>query len=103
MGWRRLRAHDRRRLQAGLRLQQDESGDSREVTALQREVDQGICVPMSNWTLGEYLEHWLAEVEKPNCAPKTHKRYELVVRRHILPRLGRKKLSGVVRRCRDPC
>ncbi len=62
------------------------------LTELQRELDRGIRVPVENWTVQEYLEHWLADVVKPSRAPKTHQGYELVVRRHIVPRIGRKKL-----------
>jgi integrase len=62
------------------------------LTELQRELDRGVRVPVENWTVREYLEHWLADVVKPNRAPKTYQGYELVVRRHIAPRIGRKKL-----------
>ena len=62
------------------------------LTELQRELDRGVRVPVENWTVQQYLEHWLATVVKPNRAPKTHQGYELVVRRHIGPEIGRKKL-----------
>jgi integrase len=39
-----------------------------------------------------YLQHWLETVVKPNRAPKTYQGYELAVRRHIAPRIGKKKL-----------
>ncbi len=65
------------------------------LTALQRELDRGVRVPVENWTVQEYLEHWLRDVVKPNRAPKTHQGYELVVRRHIAPRIGRKKLRAL--------
>lgn len=32
---------------------------------------------------------------KPHRAPKTYQGYELVVRRHILPNLGKRRLRGV--------
>ncbi len=62
------------------------------LTELQRELDRGVRVPVENWTVQQYLDHWLATVVKPSRAPKTHQGYELVVRRHIGPGIGRKKL-----------
>lgn len=62
------------------------------LTELQRELDRGVRVPVENWTVQQYLEHWLSNVVKPNRAPKTYQGYELVVRLHIGPRIGRKEL-----------
>lgn len=42
-----------------------------------------------------YLEYWLETVVKPNRAPKTYQGYELVVRLHIVPRIGTKKLRAL--------
>ncbi len=65
------------------------------LTALQRDLDRGVRVPAENWTVEAYLTHWLETVVRPHKAPKTHQGYELVVRRHILPVLGRKRLRGL--------
>ena len=62
---------------------------------LQKELDVGLRVPVENWNLQGYLEHWLETVVRPNRAPKTYQGYELVVRRHIGPRLGRRKLRAL--------
>lgn len=43
----------------------------------------------------QYLQHWLATVVQANRAPKTYQGYELAVRRHILPALGRKRLKNL--------
>jgi integrase len=59
---------------------------------LQRELDAGTLVSVENWTVKAYLEHWLESVVKPNRAPKTYQGYELVVRLHIGPRIGNRKL-----------
>lgn len=63
------------------------------LTALQRGIDRGLTVPSQSWTVDEYLRHWLATVVKPNRMPKTHQGYELAVRKHIVPALGRKRLT----------
>ncbi|GAB2752703.1 site-specific integrase [Terrabacter koreensis] len=59
---------------------------------LLREVDAGVRVSVENWNVEGYLQYWLEIVVKPNRAPKTYQGYELAVRRHIAPRLGKKKL-----------
>ena len=65
------------------------------LTALQRELDRGVRVPEEKWSVQEYLDFWLEEVVKPNRAPKTYQGYELVVRLHIVPKLGKKRLTGL--------
>lgn len=65
------------------------------LTVLQRDLDRGVRVPAENWTVEAYLKHWLDAVVKPHKAPKTYQGYELVVRRHILPTLGRKRLKSL--------
>jgi integrase len=62
------------------------------LTALQRDLDRGVRISEERWTMEAYLTHWLETVVRPNRAPKTHQGYELVVRRHIVPILGRKRL-----------
>lgn len=39
-------------------------------------------------TVGEHLDHWLADVAKPNVRANTWERYEVVVRKHLKPRVG---------------
>ena len=65
------------------------------LAALQGELDRGVRVSEENWTIEGYLAHWLETVVRPNRAPKTHQGYELVVRRHIVPVLGRKRLRSL--------
>ena len=65
------------------------------LTALLSELDRGVRISEENWTIDRYLAHWLETVVRPNRAPKTHQGYELVVRRHIVPVLGRKRLRSL--------
>jgi len=65
------------------------------LTALLRDVDRGLTVAAENWTVEQYLDHWLSSVVKPNRAPRTYQGYELVVRRHLVPMLGRKRLKAL--------
>lgn len=74
------------------------------LTDLQKELDAGVRVSVENWTVKGYLDHWLDTVVKPNRAAKTYQGYELVVRLHIGPRIGTKKLRALtVRDVRIMC
>ncbi|MFO0848372.1 MAG: site-specific integrase [Gemmataceae bacterium] len=39
-------------------------------------------------TVGDHLDHWLADVARPNTRPNTWERYEQIVRLHLKPRIG---------------
>jgi integrase len=65
------------------------------MTAVQRDMDRGVRMPEDNWTVEGYLRHWLEHVVRPNRAPKTHQGYELIVRLHIAPTLGKKRLRAL--------
>jgi integrase len=71
---------------------------------LLREVDAGVRASAENWNVEAYLQHWLETVVKPNRAPKTYQGYELAVRRHIAPHIGKRKLRTLsVRDVRVMC
>ncbi|MDR7301623.1 hypothetical protein [Haloactinomyces albus] len=53
--------------------------------------DRGVPVAAESWTLGQYLEYWLENVVRMR-RPKTYQGYEGVVRRYLMPGLGKKKL-----------
>ncbi len=44
---------------------------------------------------GEYLERWLESSVKGNVSPRTYSNYQLQVRRHFTPALGRIKLKDL--------
>ncbi len=62
------------------------------ITELQAQENQGIPVPDTNMSLGDYLTYWLATVVKVHRRPKTYQGYESVARVHLIPGLGRKKI-----------
>jgi integrase len=62
---------------------------------LATELNSGVVVSVENWDVKAYLEHWLETVVRPNRAPKTYQGYELAVRRHIAPQIGKKKLRAL--------
>lgn len=81
---------------AGERYRKYVKGKTYEVTRqawlkLRDEANHG---PVSSDTqkLAEFLGYWLAEVIKPNLAPKTYEKYEAFSRLHIVPYLGDKRV-----------
>jgi hypothetical protein len=46
-----------------------------------------------NWTVADYLSYWLREVVREDRRPKTYQGYEGVVRLHLIPGLGKKRIG----------
>ncbi len=75
----------------------------RALTARKREVDTGTWRELSSETLASYAERWLAHRDparvggggRARLSPSTFEGYRLNVRRHVLPRLGRRTLSSL--------
>lgn len=63
------------------------------LTKLVEQSDQGIPVASKSWTAAEYLTYWLRHVVYEERKPKTYQGYEGVVRLHLIPGLGKKRLS----------
>ena len=67
-------------------------GPKREAEALLVQLlhqrDTGIDVPPGKLSVTEFLQRWLATYARPNTAPKTFRRYEQLVRVHMVPTLG---------------
>ncbi|MFA9559675.1 N-terminal phage integrase SAM-like domain-containing protein [Evansella sp. AB-rgal1] len=49
-------------------------------------------------TFGDYLEYWLSAYAKSSTAPNTYKGYERMIRVHLKPSLGEKKLRSLTTR-----
>lgn len=65
----------------------------KKLTDLVRQSDQGVPVTTVSWTVGEYLTYWLQHVAREDRRPKTYQGYEGVVRLHLIPGLGQKRLA----------
>ncbi|WP_322751929.1 MULTISPECIES: site-specific integrase, partial [unclassified Frankia] len=63
------------------------------LTDLKANSDQGIPTEATGWTVGRFLTYWLEQIVKPACKPRTYQGYEVVVRVHLVPALGKKKLN----------
>lgn len=75
----------------------------RALTARKREVDTGTWREPSSETLATYAERWLAYRDpgrvshgmRTRLSPATYEGYRLSIRRHVLPRIGRRALSSL--------
>ena len=63
------------------------------LTDLVHQLDTNTFVDPGKVTFGLYLERWLDDYCKPKIAPLTMKRYEEIVKLHIIPSLGRIPLA----------
>ena len=57
--------------------------------------DGGLVFDTNNQTVAEYLARWLNDSVKGSVKPITFESYELLVRVHIVPALGRVKLKNL--------
>ncbi len=70
----------------------------KKLTELLSQSDQGIPVASESWTVAEYLTYWLLHVVREERRPKTYQGYEGVVRLHLIPGLGKKRLDKLTAR-----
>lgn len=65
----------------------------KKLTKLIEQADQGVPVASENWTVEKYLDYWLEYVVRAERSAKTYTGYEVVVRRHLVPALGKRRLG----------
>ena len=58
-----------------------------------RDQQQGLPVAIERQTVGQFLEHWIADVVRPSVRPKTHHSYSQVLRLYLKPALGHHQLA----------
>ncbi len=64
-----------------------------QLTALRRDLDQGVPVVTERQTVGQFLDRWLVDVVKPHKSPKTAASYAQVARLYLVPTLGQHPLT----------
>ncbi|GAA3115571.1 tyrosine-type recombinase/integrase [Nonomuraea salmonea] len=79
-----------KRVQDSARTQEDAR---KKLTELLRQADEGIPVSSENWTLADFLTYLLKNIVSQERRPKTYQGYESVVRLHLVPGLGKKRLG----------
>lgn len=82
----------------GARLRRRVYGATRQevhgkLTALLRQAQQGLPVSSSGQTVEAYLASWLRDVARQRVRPRTYETYELLIRLHISPVIGRVRLD----------
>ena len=65
----------------------------RKLRALQRNADDGLPPPDDRLTVTQLFDRWLRDVVPLRVAPSTVENYTSVVKNHIKPALGRKRVS----------
>lgn len=65
------------------------------VTALVRQSHQGVVAPNGQIKLGDYLHEWLEDTARRHLRPRTFQNYELMVRLHLVPTLGQRRLDRI--------
>jgi integrase len=68
------------------------------LTELLSQSDHGIPAASESWTVAEYLTYWLQHIVREERQPKTYQGYEGVVRLHLIPGLGKKRLDKLTAR-----
>jgi integrase len=70
----------------------------KKLTELLSQSDKGIPVASASWSVSEYLTYWLQHIVREERRPKTYQGYESVVRLHLIPGLGKKRLAKLTAR-----
>lgn len=65
----------------------------RKLNEARAQVDAGAVVMTSATTVGKWLDTWLEDIAGPHIRPMTKRSYEQVIRLHIKPHIGTKRLD----------
>ena len=57
------------------------------------EQQQGLPVVSEKETVGSFMTRWLEDVARPSLRPRTFDSYAMIVNRHLIPALGKIKLT----------
>ena len=71
----------------------DRAACAEKLRTLQAEVDAGLVTTGPTTTVAEWLDYWLDEVHRDNIRPGTRTDYRRIIKNHIVPRIGSKKLK----------
>ena len=66
---------------------------AKKLATAMKTAQEGIPLPPERETVGAYLERWLTDVAKPSVRPNTFVSYQVLVKRHLIPALGKIPLS----------
>jgi hypothetical protein len=60
-------------------------------------LDSSLIPASANLLFGDYIVYWLTNKHSRNIAPTTYRRYESLMRRHVLPALGQLKIREITK------
>ena len=60
-------------------------------------LDSSLIPASANLLFGDYIVNWLTNKHSRNIAPTTYRRYESLMRRHVLPALGQLKIREITK------
>jgi integrase len=63
------------------------------LTQIQTDQRKGLPVVAEKETTGDYLTRWLTDTAKHTVRPSTFESYERLVRKHVIPHIGKVKLA----------
>lgn len=63
------------------------------LTKALRDKEQGLPAAVERQTVAQFLDRWLEDHAKPKIRPKTYRSYELYIRLHLKPKIGRLQLE----------
>src|SRR5215212_446544 len=68
------------------------------LTSALRDQQQGLPAVDERYTVEQLLLRWLEDVQRPRVEPSTFAREETVIRRHLLPALGKHRIAKLTPR-----
>lgn len=85
--------HTGKYLQSWFTVKGTKRDAEKKLSELLHQLDNGVFIKPGKTTLAEYLERWLKDYAWTNVAPNTAEGYEHIIRRYIIPALGKILLS----------
>src|ERR1700737_2285207 len=67
----------------------------KKLSRLRVKAEQGKLTGTNRQTVGAFLDQWLTDSVRPNCAPSTHAMYEGILRLYLKPHLGQVQLRSL--------
>lgn len=71
----------------------DRAAAAEKLRKLQAEVEAGLVTTAPATTVAAWLDYWLNDFHRDNIRPGTRADYKCVITKHIVPRIGSKKLK----------
>jgi integrase len=74
----------------------DRATAAEKLRKLQADIAVGAVVTAPATTVGDWLDYWLTNIHRSKVKPGTREDYARIIRNHIKPRIGTKKLTNLL-------